>query len=66
MGRPPDVYRGRVSLSIFCSFITLELRGKEKQRFGFFFLMISFLAALVGMWEILVPQPGIEPAPPEV
>ena len=66
MGRPTDVYSGRVSLSIFCSFITLELRGKKKAEIWVFFLMISFLAALVGMWEILVPQPGIEPAPPEV
>ena len=46
MGRPPDVYRGRVSLSIFCSFITLELRGKEKQRFGFFFFNDFFFGCL--------------------
>ena len=65
MGRPTDVYRGRVSLLIYCSFITLELRGEESRDLGFF-LTIFFLAALVGMWEILVPQPGIEVLPPAV
>ena len=37
MGRPTDVYRGRVSLSIFCSFITLELRGKKIAEIWVFF-----------------------------